>query len=78
MGRQRPTVRGGNQVTPQLFLIYSFEHRAWWAPDRNGYVDRRIAAGRYTFEEAVSICKQANRHGRVINRPEEAMVPDED
>ena len=65
-------------MTPQLFLIYSFEHRAWWAPNKNGYTDQRIAAGRYTFDEAVEICNRANRHCRVINRPEEAMVPVED
>lgn len=58
------------------WLIYSFEHRAWWAKDRCGYVDKRENAGRYTLEEAIRICNTANIHGRLVNRPEEAMVPE--
>lgn len=59
----------------KLWLIWSHEHRAWWAPDRHGYTTERQAAGHYEFDEALEIVKQANRHPRLINTPEESMVP---
>ncbi len=29
------------------FVIWSFEHDAWWGPDECGYVDDLARAGRY-------------------------------
>jgi hypothetical protein len=37
------------------YVIWSFEHLAWWAPARQGYVDELTAAGRYTAREAGDI-----------------------
>lgn len=39
------------------WVIWSNEHRAWWAADRRGYRLLPWDAGRYTLEEAMSICK---------------------
>jgi len=33
-------------------LIWSWEHRQWWAPNGQGYTDDVVLAGRYTAEEA--------------------------
>ena len=38
-----------------LFLIWSWEHRAWWAPNHRGYTVNVDEAGRYTVEEAARI-----------------------
>jgi hypothetical protein len=57
------------------WLIWSDEHDMWWSPDCNGYTFNRSEAGRYTFEEARTICEKANQPLR-CNRPHEAMCPD--
>jgi len=41
------------------YLIWSNEHRGWWAPGRAGYVRRVEDAGRYTQEQALGICTGA-------------------
>jgi hypothetical protein len=33
-------------------MIWSDEHRAWWRPNRCGYVNVRAAGGVYTFADA--------------------------
>lgn len=38
-----------------LFLIWSWEHLAWWAPAQQGYTDKLAKAGRYSWEEAAEI-----------------------
>jgi len=35
-------------------LIWSWEHRQWWAPNAQGYTDDVALAGRYT-EEGVAL-----------------------
>lgn len=52
------------------YLIWSFEHNAWWKWARNGYTKTVGAAGVYSQAEACDICVDANRTG--VN---EAMVP---
>jgi hypothetical protein len=42
-----------------MYLIWSNEHKAWWAPDRAGYTNRIARAGRYTHQEALDICYDA-------------------
>ena len=37
------------------YVIWSFEHEAWWGPNRCGYTDHLNEAGRYTAEEAGDI-----------------------
>ena len=55
---------------PERYLIWSFEHRAWWGPGRVGYTTATHRAGIYTAEEANEICNEANR-----NAIEDFMVP---
>jgi hypothetical protein len=54
------------------WLVWSNEHRAWWAPGGSGYVRKSKDAGRYSFREASEICHAAN-HGQ-SDGPMETMV----
>lgn len=56
----------------KLFLIWSIEHNAWWAPRKNGYIKERSRAGLYSEAEALGIVKSANIGLHDI--PNEAMV----
>lgn len=38
-----------------MYLIWSFEHHAWWAAASMGYVQTIESAGRYTATEAGAI-----------------------
>ena len=40
-------------------MIWSNEHRAWWAPNRIGYTTNLSKAGVYSEDAAASICEQA-------------------
>jgi len=52
----------------QPWVIWSFEHNAWWGPDRCGYVSDLADAGRYSHAEVDEIVGAANRFGKgVIN-----------
>jgi hypothetical protein len=53
------------------FLIWSYEHDAWWGPAKMGYTKDFERAGRYTKDEAARICEDANRYSAEIN---ECMV----
>ena len=57
-----------------LWLIWSFEHNAWWGKNWLGYTENIKEAGRYTYHEARAIVWSAN-YG-CYNRPNEAMVQD--
>lgn len=59
----------------QLWLIWSLEHRAWWRPNRNGYTRWRDTAGRYTYQQALEIVRDANAHIDKSDTPNESMVP---
>ena len=48
------------------YVIWSFEHDAWWGPGRCGYVLELAAAGRYTKDEALAIQTDANRYRSTI------------
>lgn len=43
-----------------LYYIWSYEHNAWWKPDRRGYVVDLKGAGKYTKQEAKEILDGAN------------------
>jgi len=60
----------------RFYLIYSFEHKAWWRSNSNGYTPKRDQAGEYTLSEAIEIVTNANLH--CGNVPMEAMMPVED
>ena len=51
------------------YCIWSFEHEAWWAPNRCGYTRDLAAAGRYDAAEAGHILADAN-----IVREEERAI----
>lgn len=44
-----------------MFVIWSYEHEAWWRPHRLGYTPLLIDAGLYTTVEAARIVDDANR-----------------
>lgn len=56
----------------KIFIIWSIEHQAWWAPNYRGYDKERRNAGTYSFEEACKIVKSANVGLHDI--PNEAMI----
>jgi len=56
------------------WLIWSHEHKAWWAANEMGYVSTRRNAGRYTFKRACEIVENANF--ALEREPHEAMVLD--
>ena len=37
------------------YVIWSWEHRAWWRANREGYTESLAEAGHYTFDEAAEI-----------------------
>ncbi len=39
------------------WIVWSNEHEAWWGSNRSGYYENVADAGRYTYAEAVEICK---------------------
>lgn len=47
-----------DEPVSDLWLIWSFDHKAWWRPDRAGYTGVHESAGRYSLEEAEEICRQ--------------------
>jgi hypothetical protein len=59
---EEPRDRGSSRD----WLVWSYEHDAWWGPGRMGYVKDSRKAGRYTYEEAEAICAQANRFSEVV------------
>jgi hypothetical protein len=52
------------------YVIWSFEHEAWWAPERRGYTEDLDQAGRYDDAEAHEIVANAN----VVRREELLMT----
>jgi hypothetical protein len=42
------------------YLVFSWEHNAFWRPDRCGYTRFIEKAGRYSREEAEAICRDAD------------------
>lgn len=58
----------------QLYLVWSNEHRMWWAPGHRGYVSIISQAGRYTRRQAEQICENANFAQFEGQEPNEVMV----
>lgn len=62
----------------EKWLIWSNEHKGWWRPNEMGYTGHKELAGRYTFEKALEIVKDCNRHKKWEHTPDEEMpVPNE-
>lgn len=65
------TAQDGGAAT---YAVWSNEHCAWWGANHSGYCTRLAGAGRYSREEALSICIGA-RGGRQFNdNPSEVPV----
>lgn len=56
------------------WLIWSNEHLAWWNPGEKGYTMIRAEAGRYSYEDALRICREGNTHPKHDEEPNETMV----
>jgi hypothetical protein len=41
------------------YLIWSHEHAAWWRPGSVGYTEQLAEAGRYSRDDALTICRKA-------------------
>jgi len=41
------------------YLIWSYEHNSWWAPNHRGYTPEFDEAGRYSAQEAGDIVTQS-------------------
>jgi len=54
------------------FLIWSFQKQGWWKPLRRGYTKHVEEADRFSLEEALEICNNANKHSDEIR---EGIVP---
>lgn len=48
------------------YLIWSNEHQLWWRENSSGYTNNVGTAGRYSREDAMTICK-TSRHGWPTN-----------
>jgi hypothetical protein len=62
--------RTDEQSAGEPWVVWSYEHDAWWGADHSGYHTDLMLAGLYTAVEAQEIERNANR-GRIRN--EEAM-----
>jgi hypothetical protein len=58
----------------EVYLIWSHEHGLWWRPHSAGYCVAVDDAGWYSYDEAISICKQRDGFDPK-ERPSEVMVP---
>jgi hypothetical protein len=58
---------------PQPWVVWSFEHNAWWRPHRWGYTADVHEAGRYTEFEA----KVIELHANIVRIHERAMPLEE-
>lgn len=54
-------------INGEVWMIYSREHNAWWAPHERGYTRDAQYAGFYTRKRAKQICEGAglDSHGNV-------------
>jgi len=62
-------------VTQYDYLVWSYEHTAWWKPNSLGYTSKVSEAGRYPLYEAVRICMGANIANNWSEGPMESIVP---
>ena len=62
------------------YIIWSFQHKAWWRADSLGYTVKIEEAGEYSYNEALERMLGANwmfRDGIIKPDafPDEAMIP---
>lgn len=56
-----------------LYLIWSYEHKAWWRPGERGYTSRLDQAGLYPKTKAFRIVESANKF-RPPDKPYEVAI----
>ena len=61
-----------------LYLVWSNEHRAWWAPDQRGYTRIIERAGRYQRDVAFEIAGKRGGGWQVDANPYEIAIPEAD
>ena len=47
----------------EVYMIWSFEHGAWWGPNSNGFTRIPMDAGQYSRSDAYKICARRNYRG---------------
>lgn len=57
------------------FFIYCFERNQFWKQSEFGYTSDIQEAGEFTYDRAITICENANKHSSTV---QEAMVPAND
>lgn len=71
----REPFEGGHRFMDQgCYVIWSNEHRAWWGPERRGYVTNLAEAGIYGRDEANLIARNA-KFGSAPGMPNEIALP---
>jgi hypothetical protein len=65
-------------MSEPLYVVWSEEHGAWWAPGAHGYTTSLIKAGRYSKERADAIVENANKWIPAWSEPvlHEVAMPD--
>ena len=61
-----------------LYVVWSNEHAAWWAPNRCGYTTRLNSAGWYSRKEAIDIARNARDGQQPDGNPNEIAIPLDD
>lgn len=54
------------------WLIWCHERDMWWKSNRQGYTYYLQEAGKYTYSDALEVCKEANQYSS--DTPQETMV----
>lgn len=60
------------------YLVWSNEHRAWWAPDERGYTRRIERAGRYGRAQAIKIAGTRGGGWPIEGNPYEIAILEAD
>lgn len=60
------------------YLVWSVVNNAWWRGGRAGYTHRLEAAGRYSRDEAISICALSRDGWGGLDIPSEIPIAEAD
>jgi hypothetical protein len=60
-------------LDPDVWVVWSYEHAAWWGPNRCGYFADLLCAGTYTEAEAREIEQRANQYRPPASPNERAL-----
>jgi hypothetical protein len=60
---------------PRKYLVWSNEHRMWWAPSERGYTPIIDEAGRFTLSDGMAICRKATLDGELSMKAESHVHP---